>query len=347
MYTFSKVFAAVILLLLILVAGYFLIKWLTDPEYSIGRIEQGQVLKYDFAGETGSTGYEPLRVLSYNLGFAAGPVQHTLADEHAESFFIANLDKFIDLVRAEKANIVLLQEVDLHSKRSWYMNQLKYVMERLGWGYAAPVVDWDMYFPLRKEHRITKATVVLSKFPIISNEYTQTASKPNFESILLNIFYYPLLWKSTMQRVGIDIGGKRLDVYNVHLCVWTRNARVAQAKFLSNWINRVSSGNGYLIGGDFNFQAYIRGTPEPVTDLAKPPFLDLLRQNLNGVGEILSEAGEPAEELHKNYTFEERKHRYDFIYYSRELKLDAGKVIRNIHASDHFPVFGAFDLKSE
>lgn len=347
MYTLFKVFAAVMLFLVVLVAGYFLIKWFTAPDFSVGQIEQGEVLKFNPEGEDGVVADESLRVLSYNLGFAAGPVQHTLADDHPESFFTSNLDKFIDLVRDEKANIVLLQEVDLHSKRSWYLNQLEYVMERLGWGYAAPVVDWDMYFPFRKEHKITKATVVLSKFPIISNEYSQTLSKSNFGGTLLNIFYYPLLWKSTMQRVGIEFGGRLVDVYNVHLCVWTRDARVAQAKFLTDWINKTSAGNAYIIGGDFNFQAYIRGTPLPLEDLAKPPFLNALRQGLSGVSEILSEAGESAEDIHKNYTFEERKHRYDFIYYSKGLNLEKGAVVRNIDASDHVPVFGSFDLRSE
>ncbi|WP_419783192.1 endonuclease/exonuclease/phosphatase family protein [Maridesulfovibrio sp.] len=347
MYTLFKVFAAVFLFVVILVAGYFLIKWFSAPDYSTGQLEQGQVLKFDLDGESGPAANESLRVMSYNLGFAAGPMQHSLADDHPESFFISNLDKFIDLVRAEQANIVLLQEVDIHSKRSWYMNQLEYVMERLGWGYAAPVVDWDMYFPLRREHKITKATVVLSRFPILSNEYTQTASKSNFESMLLNIFYYPLLWKSTMQRVGIDLGDKRLDIYNVHLCVWTRAARVAQVKFLSNWINKSSTGNAFILGGDFNFQAYIRGTPKPMADLAKPPFLDVLWQDLSGVSEILSEKGDSADNIHKNYTFEERKHRYDFLYYSRGLNQDEGKVIRNINVSDHFPVFGSFNFRSE
>lgn len=134
MYTLFKVFAAVFLFVVILVAGYFLIKWFSAPDYSTGQLEQGQVLKFDLDGESGPAANESLRVMSYNLGFAAGPMQHSLADDHPESFFISNLDKFIDLVRAEQANIVLLQEVDIHSKRSWYMNQLEYVMERLGWG---------------------------------------------------------------------------------------------------------------------------------------------------------------------------------------------------------------------
>ncbi|WP_421903170.1 endonuclease/exonuclease/phosphatase family protein [Maridesulfovibrio sp.] len=344
MYTFLKFFTSVFLFVLILAAGYFLIKWFTNPVYRIGALEEGQILKFNGEADTEESNSGKLRVLSYNLGFAAGPVQHTLADEHPEEFFTTNLDKFIDLVRTEDANIVLLQEVDLDSKRSWYMNQLQYIMERLGWGYAAPVVDWDMFFPLRKERKITKATIVISKFPIVSNEYTQTSCKPNFENQVLNIFYYPLLWKSTMQRVAVEVAGKRVDIYNVHLCVWNRAARVAQAEYLAEWIKKESAGVDFLVGGDFNFQAYIRGTPIPENDLSKPPFINQFREGLGGVGEILSKPGQSAEGLHKNFTFEERKHRYDFLFHSKGLIVDSAVVIDSIAASDHYPVFGVFQF---
>lgn len=344
LYAFVKFFLAVFVFCFVLVAGYFLIKWYTSPVYQIGERESGEVLRFNEDVEAGKINTDTLNVLSYNLGFAAGPIQHTLADEHPEDFFTANLDKFIDLVRAEDANVVLLQEVDLDSKRSWYMNQLQYIMDRLGWGYAAPVVDWDMFFPLRKERKITKATVVISKFPIVSNEYTQTPCKPNFESQLLNIFYYPLLWKSSMQRVELEIGKKRVAVYNVHLCVWNRAARVAQAEYLARWINEDNSAVDYVIGGDFNFQAYIRGTPKPEDDLSQPPFINQFRESVSGLREILSTSGESADELHNNFTFEERKHRYDFLFYSKGLNSEDAKVVKAIDASDHYPVYGSFSF---
>lgn len=341
-YTFLKLFTSVFLSLFILVAGYFLIRWFVDPVYHIGEQEKGQVLRFNAELAAEKAEPEELKVLTYNLGFAAGPVQQTLADDHPETFFTTNLDKFIDLVRKEDANLILLQEVDLDSKRSWYLNQLQYIMTRLGWGYAAPVVDWDMFFPLRKERKITKATVVISKFPIVSSEYTQTACKPNFESQLLNIFYYPLLWKSTMQRVTVEVGGKRVDIYNVHLCVWNRAARVAQAEYLAEWIKRESFGVDFLVGGDFNFQAYIRGTPLPENDLSQAPFINKFRERLGGAGEVLSSSGEAAEMLHKKFTFAERKHRYDFLFYSKGLHPGDAKIIDGIDSSDHYPVYGEF-----
>lgn len=344
MYTFLKFFLAVFVFFFVLIAGYFLIKWYTSPVFQIGEREIGDILKFNDDVTAAKLDPSKLKVLSYNLGFAAGPIQHTLADEHPEDFFTANLDKFIDLVRAQDANVVLLQEVDLDSKRSWYMDQLQYVMDRLGWGYAAPVVDWDMFFPLRNERKITKATVVISKFPIVSNEYTQTSCKPNFENQLLNIFYYPLLWKSTIQRVELEIGKKRVAVYNVHLCVWNRAARVVQGEYLARWINAESSAVDYVIGGDFNFQAYIRGTPKPEKDLTQPPFINQFRESISGLSEILSTNGESAEELHNNFTFAERRHRYDFLFYSQGLNFEDAKVVKDIDASDHYPVYGAFSF---
>lgn len=319
-------------------------KWTSDPEFIVGKIKKGDLLRVESGTARNELRDNKITVVSYNMGFAAGPMQNTLADEHPESFFTDNLDRIIAMLREQRADLVLLQEVDLNSKRSWYLNQLDYIMDRLGWEYAAPVVDWDLYFPLRKERKITKATVVLSRFPILSNEFVLTEAKPNFENRLLNIFYYPLLWKSCMQRVGVDLGGRVLDVYNVHLCVWSRSARMAQVQFLADWI-KTNRNRDFIIGGDFNFQAYIRGTPVPEADMDKPPFFNVLWDRFEGISEILSEKGNSADELHRNFTFPEREHRYDFIFYSQELSLDDSKVVKGINSSDHLPVSAEFILE--
>ncbi len=340
MYTFFKIITPIFLLSIVCVVGWFAYKWYSEPAYKTGNIEKGEVLVFRSARLARYEG--DLKVISYNIGFAAGPMQHSLADDHPESFYKNNLDGFVSLVKKQRADVVLLQEVDIDSKRSWYFNQLEYIMKELGWGYAAPVVDWDMFFPLRKERKIEKATVVISRYPIVSNEYTLTSGKPNFENRLLNIFYYPLLWKSCMQKVGIDLGGRVLDVYNVHLCVWNRDARVGQAEFLVDWIKNSGTENEFIVGGDFNFQAYIRGTPKPEEDMQKPSFLNVFWDNFDGLGELLSDKNCSNLKIHENFTFPERKHRYDFIFYSSGMKLVKGKVIKGTDVSDHLPVAGTF-----
>ncbi|CCO23788.1 endonuclease/exonuclease/phosphatase family protein [Maridesulfovibrio hydrothermalis] len=344
LYTFLKFISPVLFFCLISGLGWFIFKWYSEPEYKVGSVKKGEVLNFN-SNHTAEVRENKIRILSYNFGFAAGPMQHSLADDHPKSYFMKNMDNFVSTVKEKGSDILLLQEVDLDSKRSWYLNQLEYLMKELGWGYAAPVVDWDFYFPLRKERKIVKATVVISKFPIISNQYTLTSGKPNFSSKLLNIFYYPLLWKSTMQRVSIDIQGRPLDIYNVHLCVWNRDARAAQADFLAEWIRQSSDGRDYLIGGDFNFQAYIRGTPIPEEDMQRPPFLNILWDNLDGLSELMITKNDSIETIHEDFTFPERKHRYDFIFYSNKLKLLDSEVIDSLDSSDHLPVSGTFDMK--
>lgn len=341
MYTFLKFFTPLFLLGIVCIAGWFVFKWYSDPDYQISAVQKGSVLKFD-ADSNLEARKGRLKVISYNLGFAAGPMQHSLADAHAKSFFKMNLDSFIGMVKEQRADIVLLQEVDIDSKRSWYFNQLEYIMEELGWGYAASVVDWDLFFPLRKERKIEKATVVVSKYPIVSNEFTLTSCKPNFENKLLNIFYYPLLWTSCMQKVGVDLGDRILDVYNVHLCVWNREARVEQTQYLVDWIKKSGAGREFIIGGDFNFQAYIRGTTVPEEDMQKTPFINVLWDNFDGLGELLAEKKYSTMEIHEDFTFPERKHRYDFMFYSGGMKFVKGGVIKNIDVSDHLPVTGVF-----
>ncbi|WP_320172338.1 endonuclease/exonuclease/phosphatase family protein [Maridesulfovibrio sp.] len=342
MYTFLRYITPVFFLLILAVAAWFNFKWYKDPPFEISRIETGPINKYGGESRIQTEPEETFTIISYNMGFAAGPMQHTLADEHPESFFTANLEKLAAMIKVRKADVVLLQEIDLDSKRSWYMNQLDILMKTLGWGYAAPVVDWDMYFPLRKERKITKATVVISRFPLVSNEFCLTSAKPVFENNLLNIFYYPLLWKSCMQRVTVKAGIRELDIFNVHLCVWNRAARIAQANFLADWVRRTERNRNFIIGGDFNFQAYIRGTPVPTDDMLREPFLNIIWDSADGIKEILSSRTDSTDRLHEQFTFPERKHRYDFMFYSQKLKLERAGVIKDIDASDHLPVFGIF-----
>ncbi len=344
-YAFFKPLFAVLLIMVFVVACWLIFNWYTSPEFEISDLKHGTVLKFDNGANDVNTKIGKLTVLSYNLGFAAGPMQDTLADDHPEYFYTENLDKFIELVKSKDVDVVLLQEVDLESKRTSYMDQLEYVMDRLGWGYAAPVVDWDLYFPLRKEHKIVKATVVLSKFPISSNDYTLTSCKPNFENKLLNIFYYPLLWKSTMQRVSILVRGKPIDIYNVHLCVWSRAARVEQIKYLAKWINGKTLGSDFIVAGDFNFQAYIRGTPIPTVDMSKPPFVKHLWDEIPTISELYSSKSSDARSIHSYYTFPERKHRYDFMYFSKIMTILDSEIVHGIDSSDHLPIIATFKLQ--
>ncbi|WP_291328442.1 endonuclease/exonuclease/phosphatase family protein [Desulfovibrio sp. UCD-KL4C] len=343
-YTFLKPFVIILIILLCVVILWFLYRWINDPEYKISNVQEGLVLNLNESVEGLDLKNNSLTVISYNLGFAAGPMQKTLADEHPVSFFSQNLDNFISLVKEKNADILLLQEVDLNSKRSGYVNQLEYIMNRLGWNYAAPVIDWDFYFPFRKEHQIVKSTVVISKFPIISNKYTLTSCKPNFENKLLDIFYYPLLWKSTMQQVRVLAGKNTISFYNVHLCVWNRAARLEQIKYLSKMIRNDDNSDGFIIGGDFNFQAYIRGTPVPTDDMVKYPVLRALWNDLPEIREIIIDKSSSTEDIHKHFTFPERKHRYDFLFYSKKINIESVEIIEDLQSSDHLPLIGVFKI---
>ncbi len=343
-YTFLKPLVIILIILLCAVILWFFYRWINDPEYKISNIQDGLVLNLNESAGGIDVKNNSLTVISYNLGFAAGPIQRTLADDHPLSFYSQNLDNFISLVKEKNADILMLQEVDLNSKRSGYVNQLEYIMNRLGWNYAAPVIDWDFYFPLRKEHQIVKSTVVISKFPIISNKYTLTSCKPNFENKLLDIFYYPLLWKSTMQQVKVLVGNNTISFYNVHLCVWNRSARLEQIKYLSKMIRNDDSSDGFIVGGDFNFQAYIRGTPVPTGDMVKPPVLRALWNDLPEIREAIIDKSSSTEDIHKHFTFPERKHRYDFLFYSKKFNIENVEIVKDLQSSDHLPLIGVFKI---
>lgn len=337
-----KVLLLVVFTLLVVICGWFGWRWFSSDAHDIGLRRQGKIVT---SPSPAVRVKEEVTILSYNMGFAAGPVQHSLADDHPEEFFRRNLDSVVHLLKSSGADIALLQEVDLHSKRSHYVNQLEYIMKKTGWGYAAPVVDWDMFFPLRKEHRIRKATVVLSRYPIKSSSYRLNSAKSNFDNYLLNVFYYPLLWKSCMQHVQVVLGDKTLNVFNNHLCVWTREARKDQFDVLMDWIREENLGNNLVIGGDFNYQAYIKGTEKPEEDMEKSPFFSGIWEDIPGIGEAFMLPDTPKRKIHENITFPERNHRYDFMFFSKDFALKSSEVVGSIDASDHLPIVVKLRIK--
>ncbi|MCZ6635239.1 MAG: hypothetical protein O7G87_17710, partial [bacterium] len=91
-----------------------------------------------------------LSVLSYNIGFAVGPVQKTVGETRAKSEYLHNLNEIVRVVEETDADILLLQEVDLNSRRSHYLDQLQYLQDRLEWPYAACTTTWKTYVPFEK-----------------------------------------------------------------------------------------------------------------------------------------------------------------------------------------------------
>lgn len=193
-----------------------------------------------------------LRVLTYNLGYASG-MENNKGLTYDRDFVLKNLGVAANLLKEKKADMIALQEVDFDSQRSFGINQLKYLSEKLELPYGAYALNWSKHYipfpywpPQIHFGRMQSGIAILSRYPILSNEVTYF-DKPRNNSFWYNWFYLD----RNVQHVVIEAGDYKVHVYNLHLEAFDHEARLEQVIKLAEIVNSTKSYRS-IVMGDFN-----------------------------------------------------------------------------------------------
>ena len=294
----------------------------------------------------------PLSVLSYNIGFASGPVQNTLADARSASEYRHNLDEIARVAEETDAGILLLQEVDINSRRSHYLNQLDYLQDRLEWPYAARTTTWKTFVPFEKIGRVHECVAILSRYPILKHEARVFKFEPRHRNVIFNLMLYLFfVWRSPIQYAQVEYQDAEVNVFNLHLDVFSRSNRALQICHLIDWIKRLGLEGNLIFGGDLNYQAELGR--ERKTDFKGydpnheklPPFFRDVWQSLPGIREAFIQEESTREQIHENVTYPELEKRHDFVFFSADFEHLSSAVIDTITSSDHLPVHVVLGLR--
>ncbi len=194
-----------------------------------------------------------LRFITWNIGYGRGDAGD-YSGPWTRELVISNLDGIAQGIRDQRADIALLQEVDLGAARTHFIDQAEYVAEKLGWGYVASVETWtDRYVPFpywppaRHYGRMKSGQSVISKYPIVANRRIRL-EQPADNPFWYNWFYL----HRALQRVEIEVAkGRSLTVYNVHLEAFNvENNRSHVLRLLEEM--KTDQGSAQVVGGDFN-----------------------------------------------------------------------------------------------
>jgi endonuclease/exonuclease/phosphatase family metal-dependent hydrolase len=195
-----------------------------------------------------------LKIISWNISFAqgegSGGERYT---PRSEIEMKQALDGIASFLKSQDPDIILLQEIDFDSKRSYYTDQLNYLSNALGYRYSAKALSWKAgyipypYFPIKNQFgKIRSGGAVISKWPINSNSIF-LHPKPDTHSWWYNAFY---LFRYS-QVLSFNVAGKTFSAINNHLEAFAAQNRQLQAQKLIEIIgeNHVEVA---FIGGDFN-----------------------------------------------------------------------------------------------
>ncbi len=256
---FLIILGSVVGCLLLAVVGYvmyFFIKF--------DRIEDMQTLavhenpKFD-SSEICETDKE-YSVMSYNLGFGAysntfdffmdGGTQ-SWAD--SENTVYKNLNGALNKIKARTPEFIFLQEVDEHSTRSYYINELDFInliLENYDYTYAYNYYKSPfIIYPFEEPHgTITSGIATYSKYEITDSHRRSLPISDSFSKVIdLDRCY-------SVSRVPVE-NGKELVLFNVHLSAYGSDESVRQGQtsmLFGEMKAEYDAGNYVICGGDFN-----------------------------------------------------------------------------------------------
>ena len=263
-----KIILLILGLIILLLFTFFLI--LIFTEYKPKDVEDVKV--YSNTTKNLNIG-DKISILTYNIGYLSldktqdffldgGKNVMPKTDENVKN----NLNFVKNILKEQDNDIVLLQEVDYNSKRSYYMNQFEKLKDDFNGTASYAFYHKCLCIPYPIFDMVGKVESGMAIFSKFDGEVTRIA--------LPNAYTFPksvVMFKRCLvvKRINIQNTDKQLVVINLHLEAYDDgNTRIKQLEVLKNLIiDEYNKGNYVIAGGDFN-QTF------PVIDNEKYKILD-------------------------------------------------------------------------
>ena len=194
-----------------------------------------------------------LRILTWNISFGYGPGSDGLSGGYQprpESRYDAALERMAEILREERIDIALLQEVDFDARRSHHRNQLELLSRKSGLLHRSALISWNCPWvpypginPRTQFGSIRSGGGILSRFPIHPLQ-SDLLPKPRENGRIYNFFYLHRF----LQLVEIE--GVRLC--NLHLEAFSKDNR---SLHLVRLADRLRDYDLDLAAGDLNGEA--------------------------------------------------------------------------------------------
>lgn len=194
-----------------------------------------------------------LRVATYNIKFGAGRIDMYFdcignRRDITEAEVKTNLDRIASALDTIDADVVFLQEVDLQSKRTAYVNQVEYLLNHTSFNEGYYASHWKSDFiPSDGLGRMNSGIAILSKLPLSDG---QRIALPQMEEQSKAVRYFYL--KRAILSSVVQFNGKEVVLMNTHLTAYDEeNVKHKQLNLLQTYVE--GFGDAPLIfGGDLN-----------------------------------------------------------------------------------------------
>ena len=199
---------------------------------------------------------DSLKIMTWNIRFAAGrlPVFYDGRGDRYDTTMrevITNLDAICTKINEADADVLLLQEVDIESKRTAYVNQLQYILDHAHLNYAVYASTWKAdYIPSDGIGRMNSGIAILSKWPLQDGERIELPVRTDQSSLERYFWLHRCIVKTSLALPG----RQPLSILNIHAESWGKDGtKKKQIEIFKGQLDLVAAAGRYFVaGGDLN-----------------------------------------------------------------------------------------------
>ncbi|HVO63937.1 MAG TPA: endonuclease/exonuclease/phosphatase family protein [Terriglobales bacterium] len=182
-------------------------------------------------------------------------------------------DRVTEFLLDAKADVVILQETDRNSRRTFYRNIAKEISQKLGMNYVFGI-EFQELGQGSHESPAFHGQATLSPWPMSKSSVVRFRRQSKFWHPFWFMPKHPVLQRRLGGRIAlrtqVSIANRNLAVYNLHLESRREDAlRCAQLVELLEDANQYSSNLPVIAAGDFNFDIT---RPGPSSAIAEARF---------------------------------------------------------------------------
>jgi endonuclease/exonuclease/phosphatase family metal-dependent hydrolase len=164
-----------------------------------------------------------------------------------------NMAAIADALNAIDADIVLVQEVDVSSKRTGYMDQVQYLLDNTNLNYGCYASMWKAdYIPSDGFGRIDAGNAILSKYELTDAERIQLRLRTDQDGLTQYFYLRRNIVKAKIP--ALTQGPKDFYAVDIHATAFATDDTKQQhiKKYVETLAEIESSGDYFVTGGDLN-----------------------------------------------------------------------------------------------
>ncbi len=255
-----KLISIVLRIVIALVVGFvLLILYLTVKEYRPGDKEALDIRPGEASEASALLPGDAITVVDWNVGYGALGDNADFFMDYGNMVYTAdkerlaqNLAGITETLNEISPDIILLQETDENSSRSYHTDETDYFAEAFPEFDSTFAYNFKVDFlpyPIPPIGKVTSGIMTLSRYHLISSERIQLPCPFTWPARVAN-----LKRCLSVNRISIEGSDKELVIVNLHLEAYDDGeGKAAQTRMLAEILQAEAEAGNYVIaGGDFN-----------------------------------------------------------------------------------------------